>query len=102
MAIDISAVDLRKFIADVYDLSAPQGMGFLHATPGPLDEASIDSILERGSKSYPVGMDYVHGRACKMTVYRDGDKLTINDRWYDHSAAQLRELLRRHDISIPS
>jgi hypothetical protein len=36
--IDISGIDLVKFAQAVYELSKPQGLGFLHFSPGPLEE----------------------------------------------------------------
>ena len=101
MAIEITGVDLRKFIADVYALSTPQGLGLLHFKAGPLNDGTIDTIIQNGDERVPVRMDYVGGRACKMTVRRDGNKLFINDSWYDHGTDQLRELLRRHNIAHP-
>ena len=42
-----------------------------------------------------INMDYVKGRACKMTVWRENDKLYICNDWYDHSDDDLKELLTR-------
>lgn len=93
--IDITGTDLRKFIAKAYDLSQPQGMGYLHFQEGPIMDQAIDEILERSEKSgyCVVGMDYVLGRAVKMSVYKKGDRLLIGDNWYDHNPAQLQILL---------
>lgn len=92
--IDITGTDLRKFVAKAYELSQPQGMGFLHFTEGPLDEATISAILDVRNPGYCLlNMDYVHGRSVKLGVYvRDGRWL-INSRWYDHTARQLHALL---------
>jgi len=54
--------------------------------------------LWREDDRLALSMDYVNGRACKMMVYRHGDKLEIQDVWFDHSTAQLDELLRRCDV----
>lgn len=102
MEIDITGVDLRKFVADVYDLSVPQGMGFLHARPGDLPDEVIDNILKNTPPAIAVSMDYVLGRACKMTVYRKEGALLIGAKWFDHSQEQLNELLRRHGITATS
>jgi hypothetical protein len=92
--IDITGTDLRKFIAKAYELSQPQGMGFLHFKEGPLDDESIDKILNVKNEFCVCGMDYVHGRSIKMAVYSKGDRLLIGGPgWYDHSDYQLEELL---------
>lgn len=92
--IDVTHCDLRLLIAKAYELSSPQGLGFLHAKPGALPDADIDEILER-SKDDPLGpvqMDYVNGRSIKLSVRRRDDKLFIPARWYDHHSTQLAEL----------
>jgi hypothetical protein len=45
-------------------------------------------------------MDYVHGRACKMTVFKEDDKLLILDDWYDHTNGQYRRLLNHFNIEL--
>lgn len=92
--IDITYADLRTVIRTAYELSRPQGMGFLHFKDEPLSEQEIDAILASGNPLYPVSMDYVNGRSCKFSVVvRDGLRL-IGDRWYDHSESQLDQLLK--------
>ena len=91
--------DLRKLVANVYDISRPAGMGFLHYTPGSLTEEQITALIDLEA-SFPVAMDYVLGRQCKFYVYYEGgvqspDKLCFDDEWYDHSSAELMELLIR-------
>lgn len=95
MSIDITDVDLIKFIKTVYSLSKPQGLGILHYEEGGLSDEDAKKIIERSADSpfMAVGMDYVHGRSCKMTVRKEEDRLKINDQWYDHSQTQLQELL---------
>lgn len=93
--IEITGVDLRKLIQAAYGLSVPQGLGFLQARPGELDEASIYDILEGGNERWPVNMDYVRGRAVKLRVRSEDGKLYIDDRWYDHTPEQLRMLLKQ-------
>ena len=83
--IDVTGVDLVKFAQKVYELSVPQGLGFLHFTPKPLSDEEAKELICNGE----LDMDYVHGRACKMNV-RDNK---INDAWYDHTDDQLKELL---------
>jgi len=100
--IDVTDVDLKQFAKDVYDLSVPQGMGFLHFKLGhTLPEEEAEELVARSQDevSRALDMDYVHGRACKMSVLRRDGRLVINDDWYDHTDHQLRELLSRHGIN---
>lgn len=102
MAIDILNVDLLQFVKEVYALSHPQGMGHFHFQLGPLaDEEAKAIINSREGNGIAVSMDYVRGRACKMTVWRAADgTLSIRDEWYDHTATDLAELLRRCGIWV--
>jgi len=97
--IDITKVDLSQFVKDVFDLSVPQGLGFLHASSAPLSDEEVREILSRAHGHIALSMDYIHGRACKMTVYKTEDgKLEINDSWYDHTQEQLNQLLSRSNL----
>ena len=91
--IEITGCDLSVFIKKVYDLSQPQGLGFIHAKAGPLEDQEVESILRHGCDKIPVDMDYINGRACKMMVIQDDDRIFIQDAWYDHSDDQLCELI---------
>jgi hypothetical protein len=95
--IDITGVNLVDFVQEVYSLSRPQGWGELHFVPGPLPADEAKQLIETWNthKHIAVSLDYVKGRACKMTVHRDGDRLKIPDRWFDHSGEDLRLLLSR-------
>lgn len=95
--IDITGVDLVEFAKVVYELSVPQGLGFLHATSEPLTDDEAQSLIQAEGKN-ALDMDYVRGRACKMHVRREGDKLLITDDWYDHTNRIYDELLTRFNI----
>lgn len=84
--IDITGCDLRKVIQEAYDLSVPQGMGFLHFKPGPLSEEEVTGIWERfkNDNQLALSMDYIKGRAVKLTVFRRDGRLYIDTQWYDH------------------
>ena len=99
--IDVTGCDLRELVKAAYDLSRPQGMGYLHYVEGPLDEASVDEIVSRESPRGHVrlSMDYVKGRAVKLTVFKDDEKLVIRSNWFDHSDELLNALLRRIGIA---
>lgn len=93
---------LDAVIRAAYDLSRPQGLGFLQATQGPLDEEALTNIKALGNSQYAARMDYVHGRAVKLTVRRDGDKLYIDaDQWFDHWMSDLQELAVRAGLDGP-
>lgn len=98
--IEIPADKLRDAVKLAFDLSAPQGLGFLHHREGGLEDEVVSEIIERDKDGcVAASMDYVHGRSCKFHVYRGGDygnhddKLYIQSSWYDHSDRDLEELL---------
>lgn len=91
--IDVTDIDLKALVKSVYAYSRPQGLGFLHAESGPLDDDAVESILTCGCDRYPVDMVYVKGRAVKLTVFNKGGKLWIPNRWYDHTEQQLQDML---------
>jgi hypothetical protein len=95
--VDVTAVPLAKLIQEVYALSEAQGLGVLHYISGPIPEEEVDRIIKRHEKDERIAasMDYVLGRACKMTVFRKDGKTFINKRWFDHSEASMKELLSR-------
>lgn len=101
--IEITGCDLRLLVQKAYELSRPQGLGFMHAKPGPLSDQEVDSILSRSHVGRPVSMDYVNGRAVKLNVRRDADgRLWIRPNWYDHTRMQLSELLHAIGIKHPN
>ena len=102
--IDITDVNLVDFAKMVYELSSPQGLGFLHFTPNPLTDAEAEDLVAtfKKDKICALYMDYVNGRACKMSVSRAEDgKLTIPDNWYDHTDRIYQQLLSHFNIQRP-
>lgn len=93
--IEITGADLVEVAKKAYELSSLQGLGFLHAKDGPLPNADAQEIVDRyASGRIALSMDYVHGRAVKLSVYRDdAGRLYIRNQWYDHSGAQLDALI---------
>jgi hypothetical protein len=99
--IDLTGVDKIKLIQKVYELSVPLGMGFLHFRDEPLSEEDAKSCLrEYDTTRNPeygqviIGMDYVHGRACKFNAWVNSEgELYCHDRWFDHTPEQLETLL---------
>jgi hypothetical protein len=76
----------------------------MHYQEGGLSDADADAILDRDKDGrIAVNLDYVHGRACKMIVFRDTEtgRLYVRKDWYDHSRHQLKELLGTFGIDFP-
>lgn len=96
MDIDITEIDLIKFVKEVYKLSVPAGLGRLHFKEGDLTDEEAEKILGvwKEDKQFALDMDYVKGRACKMTVFREGKRLFIRAPWYDHTDMRLKILLK--------
>lgn len=88
-------LDLVKLVKEAYRLSAPQGLGFLHFTPSPLStEEAKQFIIPKSTCNIVLHMDYVHGRAVKLTVKKNADgTFSLPDSWYDHTDEQYKELL---------
>lgn len=93
--IEVTGIPLEALVRAAYNPSRPQGLGHVHFQPGDLSDEDVAAIVERGKtdRLLAVSMDYVKGRSCKFTVAKDGDRLFIKNRWYDHSDSQLRNLL---------
>ena len=102
--IELKDVNIRDFVKEVYILSSPSGLGFLHSKEGGLTDEEVDKILHGGDTSRIVAnMDYVNGRSCKMGIFRDVEsgKIYIRDSWYDHSREELEKLLEKFGIELP-
>ncbi len=99
--VEITGVDMIAFVKKVYDLSDPQGMGFIHYEGGELPDEIAQEIIDSGHSHIALRMDYVKGRSCKMTVFREDDgTLWINKDWYDHCEPQMEELLSSCGIQL--
>ena len=99
MKIDITGIYLIKFIKEVYKLSVPAGLGYLHFREGELTDEEAKEILNvwKNDKQFALDMDYIKGRACKMTVFRkdrEGKEIFIHFPWFDHTDIQLKKLLK--------
>lgn len=97
--IEVTDAPLIELVKAAYDLSVPQGLGFLHAESGSLSDEDAEALITEEGR-IAVRMDYVKGRACKMTVFRESasPKMFIRNKWFDHSESQLQELLERCGI----
>lgn len=96
--IEITGVDLIAFVKAVYNLSKPQGFGFFHYNTDPLTNEEAKMCILDNNPRIAVSMDYVNGRACKMTVFKKDDGLFIYDDWYDHTDDQFEQLLNTFGI----
>lgn len=94
--INVTGIDLVTFIKKVYDLSISQGLGCLYYQAGGLTSAEARQYIRPDGS---VNMDYVKGRACKMSVQQRNGTLFIHNPWFDHSDEQLRQLLEAVGIS---
>lgn len=96
MEINITGVNLIEFVKEVYRLSVPAGLGWLHFTEEELTNEEAREILDlwKNDKQFALDMDYIKGRACKMTVFKKENKLYICSPWFDHTDMQLKKLLK--------
>ena len=99
--IEVTNVDLAVLAQKAYDLSAPKGMGYLHYTPEPITYEQAKGLVDHNHRMFPLDLDYVNGRAVKLTVRREKDgRLWLEDTWFDHTMSQYRELLAYVGIEI--
>lgn len=99
MEINITVINLIEFVKEVYRLSVPAGLGWLHFIEGELTDEGAKEILDmwKNDKQFALDMDYIRGRACKMTVFRkdrEGKEIFIRSPWHDHTDIQLKKLLK--------
>ena len=98
---NLPGIDLAKFAQKVYELSVPKGLGFLHSTPAPLSREEAEKMIQPTGR-IALSMDYVAGRCCKMTVFRDPEgNLSTRDSWYDHTDKQFAALLAAFGLAPP-
>lgn len=57
--IRVPAPKLETFIKKAYELSQPQGLGFLHAKPGELDTETMETLIA-GHDAFGVGDGRIH------------------------------------------
>jgi hypothetical protein len=61
-------VPAAKLLMELYNRSAPQGLGFLHAQAGNLSLFEAEAALEGRQKFH---FDYLHGRPIKIKPRED-------------------------------
>lgn len=81
----IPADRLNLAVRTAYNLSRPQGMGFLHAQPGDMTEEEAEQVINI-TPGRSIRLDYVKGRAVKLSIEKDDEGYYVNDHgnWYDH------------------
>ena len=97
--IEVTGIDLVEAVKAAYDLSQPQGLGFLHFEEGGLSQQEAEKLVRADDPSLPVTLDYVKGRSCKFNIHRTPEGLFIRKDWYDHTDSQLQELLDRLGVN---
>lgn len=99
--IDLTGADLRQLVRKAYDLSVPLGNGRLHYRLGGLSDEEVDDILESFGPHGDIHLDYLKGRAMKLSVYRtrewDADACGVTmfmpRDWFDHTERDIERLL---------
>jgi hypothetical protein len=91
--LNVTGVDPKELAKAAYRFSRLQGLGFLHAKEGELSDEEAQTLVNHGRGEIVLSMDYVHGRACKFTVWQRNGQLFIRDSWFDHSPYDLQDLL---------
>lgn len=86
---------VEAVIKRAYHLSSAQGLGIIHYRPGPLEYHEVQTIMDL-SRGGPICMDYVHGRAVKLTIHLDRERgrhyLVDHGTWCDHDVAQWEDI----------
>lgn len=95
--VDVTGIPLENIIRAAYSLSRQQGLG-VYDTAGrhAITADVIDEIIksgENGPQFALISMDYVNGRAVKMTVGKFGERRVIQRRWFDHTDEDMRQFL---------
>lgn len=81
--INISKLDKVEVLMALYDKSRPLGMGFLQATPEPLERAEAEELLRQ--QTY---FDYLRGRVMKIDLSGDDMRVDLYDRDNGEGAAE--------------
>ena len=95
MKVFVKNEDLVSLVKAVYKNSRPQGFGFLHYQEGELSDEAAKSMIDLGDR-YPIGLDYVAGRACKFSAIKveGGVECFYGFKWYDHSESDILNVLK--------
>jgi hypothetical protein len=83
MELNIAGLDKAQVLKALYDNAKPQGMGFLHYQPDPMDIEEAKILVQ--DNTY---FDYVKGRVMKVNLLRDTLRCAAYDRDNGEGAAQ--------------
>lgn len=82
--VSIQGLSKAAVLAVLYNASKPQGMGFMHYEPKPMEEAEAATLLKQGTD-----FDYLKGRVMKIRLKSDeGFEEALYDRDNGRGAAQ--------------
>lgn len=82
--INIAGLSKAKVLKALYDSAKPQGMGFLHFQPGPMDIEEAERIV---SERFGCNQDYLKGRVLKIDISEDEFDPRLYDRDNGEGAA---------------
>ena len=85
MEISIKELPKAKVLAALYNASKVQGMGYLQAKPGQMDEEWAQRELDESPDKY---FDYLHGKVMKVDLRGDTLRTGLYDRDNGDGAAQ--------------
>ena len=83
-SVSITGLSKALVFAALYNRARPQGMGFMHYDPTPMDEEMAQKILDTGRTTF----DYVAGRVMKVNISGDAFDPWAFDRDNGEGAAQ--------------
>lgn len=101
--IDVTGCDPVEIIRTAFAMSVQRGLGLLEHRAGDLtadEEADLRQRMARETPRVALDVDYLRGRAVKLTVFVDRatGRLYLRDTWFDHGPAQLADLIDRIGI----
>ena len=80
--INIAGLDKAEVLAALYNSSRPQGMGFLHFTPGPMSIEEARQLVDEHDY-----FDYLNGRVMKISLAKEELRVRLYDRDNGNGAA---------------
>ncbi len=103
LMIDVTGIDLLKFAKDVFDITPVGGkVGMIGGKIQALTDKEAQKLIDEYIYDEKIALSVmkIHGRDCRMTVYRSDNSLLIESNWLGHSSEDLQELLNRHGINL--
>jgi len=94
--ISIAGLNRADVLAVLYNAAKPQGLGFLHYDPTPMERAEAEALISEYTY-----FDYLKGRVMKIDL--SGDE--IDATWFDHdngagtAALAIKNLRERGEVN---